>query len=551
MSGDIGTFPKLQLKQYAKVQERETSEARYWKAFNSIKEHKFQSSPNCIHFNPINPAVFIATASVKVSLFDGLSDKIQRSYSRFSNDAFSGKFRHDGKLIVAGEKTGVVKVFEVQNKSLLRQMKHHTSAVRSVAWTIDGINILSASDDKKVFRWDLATEELLWSSGQYHTDYVRKVEAHPTSADLFISGSYDHTVKLWDCRQKEPVMTFQHSNPIESIMFAPSGGMIITGSGVEVKLWDILSGGRVLHTFDNHQKNVTGLSMNTAANRILSCALDGHVKIYNLETLQVVHGMKFNAPLVSLALAPDDKKLVLGFVDGNLMIRRNKKTLPDEAESAAGLGTNLPFSISGPSGNSDELDPFAAFSASIRQIHESQKIGRMANEHRLLKDQVIIETERNKRLQSYEKHLKKFNYQKALDSALAAQNPIIVLTVIEELCRRNGLRIALSGRDEITLEPLMAFLAKYICHPRYASLVIQTAHQVLDIYANMLGQSEIIDDLVEKLRKQVLNEVQIQRDLERIVGSIDCIINVATMPAKKKRKIEEISDEVPGNPTEN
>ena len=112
----VGDYRKLPLKEFASLQERETSEARFWKAFNVVREHQFQTAVNCIDFNPAEPHAYIATSSVKVSLHDGLSDKVQRAYSRFQDDAYSGKFRKDGKLIVAGEKTGTVKIFDYHVK---------------------------------------------------------------------------------------------------------------------------------------------------------------------------------------------------------------------------------------------------------------------------------------------------------------------------------------------------------------------------------------------------------------------------------------------------
>jgi len=36
----LGDFPKLKIKQYAQVQERETPEARYWRSFSIAREEK-------------------------------------------------------------------------------------------------------------------------------------------------------------------------------------------------------------------------------------------------------------------------------------------------------------------------------------------------------------------------------------------------------------------------------------------------------------------------------------------------------------------------------
>ena len=518
-------FPKLKLKQYAKVQERETSEAKYWKSFNITKEDVLQSSPSCIHFNPVDGSNYIVTGSVKVSLYDTLTDKVVRAYSRFSDDAFSGKFRKDGKLIVAGDKSSSVKVFDVQSKAILREMKGHSSAVRCTTWASDGLRIFSGSDDKRALCWDLATEEILFSTRSHHTDYVRAIDASPISADVFATGSYDHSVKMWDRRVSEghggPVHSLGLDHPVEYAMFTPSGTMLLTASGSEVRVYDIISGGKLLHTFNNHQKTVTSLCMDGTSSRVLSAGLDGHLKVYSLQTLQVVHGMKFGAPLVSVAMPADNKKLVVGFVNGTVMARsrRVEDALLDTG-AAHGITAGL-------------LAQHAAQNRHFKGAglaHSYGNSSETASNAGSVAEDAAVHTERTARLQPYERLLKKFNYQAALDAALKTRNPVVVITVLEELCRRSGLGIALSGRDETTLEPVVSFSARYVNHPKYSKLVIQVVQKMLDLYAGVLGHSDAIDELFLKLHKQVRAEVGFQRQILRVMGSLDGIISTATMP---------------------
>ena len=173
------------------------------------------------------------------------------------------------KLLVAGDKTSAVKVFDVQTKSLLREMKKHSAAVRCCSWSADGLRVYSGSDDRQAFCWDLATEQVLFSTGSgrdsSHKDYIRALDASSVSPDLFATGSYDHSVKVWDCRQgssSSPVISsIALNHPVQSCMFTPSGTMLLVASGSEVRVFDLLAGGRLLHCFDNHQKHVTSLCM--------------------------------------------------------------------------------------------------------------------------------------------------------------------------------------------------------------------------------------------------------------------------------------------------
>ena len=53
-----------------------------------------------------------------IGLYDAL-DKLQRSYSRFNDDAYCARYRRDAKLICAGDKTGRVTVFDTATKVVI------------------------------------------------------------------------------------------------------------------------------------------------------------------------------------------------------------------------------------------------------------------------------------------------------------------------------------------------------------------------------------------------------------------------------------------------
>ena len=178
-------------------------------------------------------------------------------------------------------------VFDVKTKAMLRQLRRHTAPVRATTWASDGLNMISGSDDKKVKLWDLASQEVIWDSRNAHSDYVRCVESNPVAPEMFVSGAYDHTVKLWDRRQEQAVCDMDHGHPVECCLIASSGAMVLTAGGNEIKLWDVVGGGRLVHTFCNHQKNITGMCFDGTGSRLLSCGLDGHVKVYSLQTMQV------------------------------------------------------------------------------------------------------------------------------------------------------------------------------------------------------------------------------------------------------------------------
>jgi U3 small nucleolar RNA-associated protein 15 len=93
---------------------------------------------------------------------------------------------------------------------------------------------------------------------------------------------------------------------------------------------------------------------------------------------------------------------------------------------------------------------------------------------------------------------------------------------------RNGLIIGLSGRDEVTLEPLLSFLVKYITHPNYSSILITVCNVVFDLYAGVVGKSILVDELFVKMRERLREEIDVQKQFFELMGSLDSLMAAQT-----------------------
>ncbi len=90
-----------------------------------------------------------------------------------------------------------------------------------------------------------------------------------------MTGSYDHTVQLWDMRTPDsPVLECNHGAPVEDLLLFPSGGSCVSCGGHWICVWDILAGGKLLLSSTNHQKTITSLCFDGHSERLLSGGLD-------------------------------------------------------------------------------------------------------------------------------------------------------------------------------------------------------------------------------------------------------------------------------------
>ncbi|KAL9657486.1 hypothetical protein ABK040_016752 [Willaertia magna] len=137
---------------------------------------------------------------------------------------------------------------QVENGSLnpLLVLEDHTSVVEDVAWhRLHEFLLGTVCDDKKLRIFD--------TRGQNNTKPAYATEAHkaevncidfsPYSEYIFVTGSADKTVKLWDMRNlKSELHSLEsHTDEVFSVSWSPSNETILASCGTDrrVMIWDI------------------------------------------------------------------------------------------------------------------------------------------------------------------------------------------------------------------------------------------------------------------------------------------------------------------------
>ncbi|KAJ3020066.1 snoRNA-binding rRNA-processing protein [Thoreauomyces humboldtii] len=493
----MSEYKKVPIKQLPKPAGRKSAEALYWRKFKSPILLKEFAAVSSIHFSPLSPHDFAVTSSTRVQVYSTSTHSVKKTISRFKDTAFSGTIRSDGKLLVAGDATGLVQLFDLGSRAILRTLKGHDGPVHVAQFSPDHKQILSGSDDKTVRLWDVPTEKEIAIFSE-HQDYVRAGLVSQENPHLIVSGSYDHVVKMWDVRSASCVMTMRHGNPVESLLMFPGSGLVASAGGNQVKVWDILGGGRHLQTMANHQKTITCMTFDGTGSRIVTGSLDHQVKIYSVRDYKVVHSIKYPAPVSSVGVSPDDTHLVVGMNNGLLSIRQRMVKTADlvvTPKQDLRRGTHKYWTRGGDY---------------VPENHD-----------------IRVEARKRKQLKPYDKFMRTFRYADALDAVMTTfQRPLIVISLMEELRNREGLRSALGGRDDKSLEHVLKFVLRYITDPRFSNLLIDVANMLIDMYEPILGQAPPVDDLFIKIRVKVVQEIQLQARLSEVMGFMSTLLGI-------------------------
>lgn len=408
----------------------------------------------------------------------------------------------------------MVQVFDINSRAILRTLDAHKQPVHLTRFSLLApTQVLSCSDDTSVKLWDIPSQTAI-STFTDHTDYVRCGQVSTSNPHIVLTGSYDATVRLFDSRTGQCEMTMREpesagdtvKTPVEQVLMFPSGTVAISSAGPILRAWDMVAGGRCVRALSNHQKTITALAFNGSANRLLTGSLDHMVKVYDVSTYQVVHTMRYPAPILCLAISPDETHLAGGMADGTLSIRRRQHK-PEEADVTFNLTNFIGY--------------------------ETTKTNGIEHKPSWDNDELRIESRRMKRLKEYDKLLKAFKYSAALDSVLRKQvPPTISFSLIHELIHRDGLKAALAGRDDVLLEPVLRLLLKYATDPRFGDIVCTIASIVIEMYRPVLGQAPLIDSLFLRLRKKVIAEIRFQNELIKTSGTLAMIFSSTLLDSK-------------------
>lgn len=532
-----------------------TAEQRYWKSFRNPKSHTSTASWPISHISFPQPSqraatlgslataakandLFAVTSGPRVDVYSIRNRELLKSIGRFDSVARSGEIRADSRVLVAGDDSGKMQVFDVANGTravILKTWHLHKQPVWVTRWSPRDLTVLmSASDDKTVRLWDLASNTST-KTFHGHQDYVRCGTFMPGPNNTLVTGSYDSTVRLWDPRSPGgSVLTFKHAAPIETVLPLPSGSTLLAASGSTISVLDLVAA-KPLRLITNHQKTVTSLSLACHGTRVVSGGLDGHVKVFETSGWNVVSGSKFPSPILSLSVITagsnaDDRHLAVGMQSGVLSLRT--RLTGAVAERAAARAAEQTARDAGPAAL-DRLD--STIAKRKRQTLTTRAMDLLGESVDFVIPANADGTGKRKKrvkLPPWQKDLQAGRFAQALDYVIDTTqpdcSPLTALTVLVALRHRSALREALAGRDEVSVQPVLRWVSRHVVDPRYAAVCVDVALHLLDLYGEFVGASAELADAFRVLRVRVNKEVERAQMACQTSGMLESLIMGAT-----------------------
>jgi len=230
------------------------------------------------------------------------------------NDNTILSLAHWGNAIAIGLGSCDIVTVSAITGSQIAVLSGHTGWVRSLAFSLDGISLVSGSDDKTVKLWDVQTGGVVMSFCG-HTGQVHSISISP-NCTIFASGSQDNTIRLWYIQTGECFCVIDgHSDNINSVNFSPTNSQFLMSASDDhtVRQWGV-DGCQIGPTYRGN-----GIAFSSDGTLFVSW-MEGVAIVQNLDSRAVVSTLQVSWNTFQCCCFSPNSKLVAGAAMGSILI---------------------------------------------------------------------------------------------------------------------------------------------------------------------------------------------------------------------------------------
>ncbi|OHS93417.1 hypothetical protein TRFO_11841 [Tritrichomonas foetus] len=474
----------------------EIEESAVWQRLKENDIHELNSTISRVKFSPVAPYSILALSGLSGAWIDGKTRKHSFSFAKAKTPFTTCAFRNDGVLVALGREDSTVDIYPVSNhQTLLRRFKLNSGVILGVAFSPFANELVVGCGDGTLHIIDISARTDI-KKFQAHSDAISAV--YPLeSGNIWVTSSHDCTLKVWDLNQfnentslsgnktKElpeiqPLSEIKAPNPITNIVL--KGSRIFAACGETVFVVDIKSKAEYVINFSAHTRPIVGLAI--VRSNLVTASADRTIKIFDPSSFVLLHTMKIYNDITSFDALPDASAVAIALTGGIVHV---KYASPEITETA-------------------KAEPTLTMPANFRVFNQFVP---------------------NKKLTGWNRELKQFNFPEALDLVLKENDPPLIVGMLDELDRLGKLDIAIAGRDQESLKPILKFLVENAVNPVWSHVVLKAIISVETIYRAVIRDDPLIGELFDHLITVIRDELDVQLRASRLVGKIDVILNKA------------------------
>jgi len=270
-------------------------------------------------FSP-NGEFALTASSVSVRLWDP-NTGTAIGKPMWHDNLFGGvSFSPDSNKIISVNPRGSRRIWDTRTQKLVdsfpEEFTHRISAISP-----DCRTLLSVSDLDTANLWEFNSGKQIltvFRSVMRHQEKILATTFSPNSKSI-LTGSQDHSARLWDTETGAPVTIMQHQEEVPAVAFSPDGQTALTGGRV-IRLWDARAEARltrsVEHDFSGTIRHQVPATFSPNAKNVLTMYDNGIAQLWDTITGKPTGNlMQHESYITATAFSPDGSTMLTS--DGN------------------------------------------------------------------------------------------------------------------------------------------------------------------------------------------------------------------------------------------
>ena len=343
--------------------------------------------------------------------------------------------------------------------------------------------------------------------------------------NLILTGSHDKTLKLWDLRNNllSPELIFNNSDKICDDLEIINDNYFCATAENNIILYDIRKTNQI--NFVNPVKNTISKITKAKNNSRLFLLSPGETFVTVLDISDLSLRPLFNINLKEKVYAFDiDENLeyfVVGYDGGKNIVRTKPIGTISKVEAEEIEKQNLIKMQEDEDEQLKLLDPMKYSEKPI--VKNYRYFFRGQYKKNLEEDDLFVDKKPKIKLSEPDKYIKKFQYQKAINSAVKKDDEI-VFSIIDELVDRNTLKLALFNEDQNSLINILKLIKDKIHNPSKMNQIIYLMEIINKFYGVFKGKNEEINNLFNEIEMEINEEIKFEKELIQLNSDIDSAI---------------------------
>ncbi len=180
-------------------------------------------------------------------LWDADSKEIVKVLKGHKFEVTAVAYSPDGKWFFTGDSNGRGILWNAETLEEAHRLQSHTGKITSAVFLPDSVRLVTASNDKTVAQWEVASGRELPALVLRHPGSVVSLALVPGARQALTSCS-DETVRLWDLDKAQVVRTLPVAEETNSVAVSSDGtrALTVNSEARTVRLWELDSAREIL-----------------------------------------------------------------------------------------------------------------------------------------------------------------------------------------------------------------------------------------------------------------------------------------------------------------